>query len=184
MRPDILTAAGKYFNFLTPGDCPLGIKEIAHGLSHICRFGGHTSQLYVVAQHCVEVSLIVPAEDAYAALMHDAPEALIGDMPSPLKRLLPDYRALEQRVEAAVFQRFGLPEKLPASVKHADLVLLATEQRDLMPIHDDEWASIKGIRPLGKRITAWSPELARAAFLQRFREVAPEAVKVKLGELL
>lgn len=128
MRPDILTRGGQYFNFLDPSAYRLDIKDIAHGLSNICRFGGHTREFYSVAQHSIYLSHIVPEEDAYAGLMHDCAEAFLGDIPSPLKRRLPDYKRIESIVEAALFEKLGIPFPLPASVKNADLVMLATEQ--------------------------------------------------------
>ena len=167
-RPDILTASGRYFNFLALENNVFDITEIAHALSNICRFTGHANEFYSVAQHCVMVSHLVPPEDALAGLLHDAAEAFLGDVSRPLKQLLPDYKAIEKLVEADVFRRFGLPSTLPASVKQADLVMLATEQRDLMPPHDDEWPVISHVTPLVETLMPWDNISAKAAFLRRY----------------
>lgn len=170
-RPDILTVSGRYFNFIDTAANEVLVGDIAHALSNVCRFAGHTSSFYSVAQHSVLVSQIVPPEDALAALFHDATEAYIGDVSRPLKQLLPDYKAVEARLHADIFSKLGLPPELPPSVKHADLVLLATEQRDLMPAHDDEWSLIADITPLAPAIRPRGPKLACLIFMERYLQL-------------
>lgn len=170
IRPDILTNQGRYFDFLQRNNT-ITVEEVAHALSNICRFGGHTRSFYSVAQHSVMVSLIVPAEDALWGLFHDAAEAYIGDICRPLKNLLPDYLKIESDVESEVLAKLGLTGLKPKSVKEADLIMLATEQRDLMPQHDDEWALIAGISPLPIKISPMSPDMACGFFMHRYQEI-------------
>lgn len=171
VRPDILTVSGTYFNFLEPHLSVITIEDIAHGLGNVCRFAGHTREFYSVAQHSYHASFLVPPEHALAALLHDAHEAYIGDMPTPLKRLIPQFKEMELRIEEAVLAHFGLALPLHPCVKQADLRMLATEQRDLLPPHDDEWALLRGVEPCRDTIHPWPAASARMAFLQRYREL-------------
>jgi len=172
MRPTIQLASGSYFDFERPLLGPDALSDIAHALSNLCRFTGHTSQFYSVAEHSVHVSHLVPPAMAAIALMHDAPEAFIGDVAKPLKELLPDYKRIEDRIEAAVFAHFGLPLPLPAEVKDADRAMLATEQAQAM--HSaDKWHHTHGQKPSRIKLQFWNPDEAYRQFIWRFRELQP-----------
>lgn len=172
MRPDILTRSGQYFDFIDPSGYRLEVEDIAHGLSNCCRFAGQCKTFYSVAQHSVYLSRIVPEEDALAGLFHDCAEAFLGDVSKPLKRLLPDYQAIEKRIEAALFEKLGIPFPLPASIKKADRQMLYTEKCALMPPHYDVWAAADP-EPTGIIVTPLWPDEAFAAFMERYRELCP-----------
>lgn len=172
-----VTASGHRFFLLDPRPEDIRIEDIAHALAQVCRFGGHCQPFYSVAQHSVLVSRVVPPEHALAGLLHDAPEAYVGDVIRPLKRLLPEYRKIEDRVWSAICRRFGIAEQLPTEVKHADMVALATERRDLVRVAHEragEWRWIEdelGVSPHPEPITALVPGEARRLFVARFRDL-------------
>ncbi len=168
--PTILLAGGTYFDLLDPEGSEFTIADVARGLSNTCRFAGQSADFYSVAEHAVHVSRIVPSEDAYAGLMHDAAEAFIGDVSKPLKDILPEYRAVEKRIEAAVFARFGVPSPMPASVKEADMRMLAAEQRQVMR-NRDGWSYTRGYEPAGVEVLGLMPDAAMALFLGRYAEL-------------
>ena len=167
--PTIALRSGAYFDFEVPETSQITIYDIAHALSMICRFTGHCHRFYSVAEHSVHCSYLVPKEDALAALMHDAAEAVMGDVSRPLKSLLPDYKRIEHRVEKAILARFGLPAQLPPSVKAADMQMLAVEQRQAM-LNDDDWPGL-AIDGEGPALQFLSPPDAYNTFLNRFHEV-------------
>lgn len=181
--PQILTASGRYFDFLSPDPKSIVIEDIATALSRICRFTGHTTQFYSVAQHSVLVSFLVPPQYALQGLLHDASEAYLGDVSSPLKQLLPDYKAIEHRVERAILERFGLPFPLHPAIKEADLAALVSERSFLMPEPTEScrvtdalaWKWAEGIRGTDLVIApAYSPAVAHAAFMDRYNVLTKE----------
>ena len=133
MTPHIQLSNGAFFNFLEPDASLVTTEVLAKALSKLCRFTGHTSKFYSVAQHSVLVSRLVTPDLARWGLYHDAAEAFLGDVASPLKQLLPDYKAIERRVERALWESLGLYGPLPREVKLADMSALLAERDALMP---------------------------------------------------
>ncbi|MCS2155501.1 HD family hydrolase [Scandinavium sp. H11S7] len=168
----IQTLSGKKFNYQTATADDIDIEDIATALSHICRFAGHVPDFYSVAQHSVLTSLLVPAEFAFEALMHDVVEAYCQDIPAPLKALLPDYRRVEDRVDGLIRAKFDINPEQAAVVKYADLVMLATERRDLDIDDGSVWPVLEGIPATDAfQITPLRPGQAFGLFINRFNEL-------------
>lgn len=167
----ISTYTGRHFNYSDPNLDSICLLDIAHSLSQINRFCGHTNWPYSVAQHSVGASYIVPQEFALEALMHDAHEAYVGDMMSPLKHLLPDYKSVELRIEQMVRLKFGLPAQTSPEVKHADLVMLATEKEALLHANSGDWPILEGVTPSNRIIVPMSHVEAKQQFIHRFHDL-------------
>lgn len=170
--PYVSTFLGNRFYLTRPQIDDVAIEDIAHGLAYQCRFNGQTNAFYSVAQHSLMVMDLVPPDHRFAALLHDAAEAYLGDMVKPLKNLFPEFSVIEARVMAIIGEKFGLDlTHLALSIKQADLVALATEKRDLMPHSTEPWSYLAEVEPLPHAIAPMSPEKAKEAFLvayQRF----------------
>lgn len=168
----IITRSGRYFDFVDPKPEQIATEDLAWGQAMTCRFGGQSLHFYSVAQHARLVSEIVPPGHAFAALMHDAAEAYVGDMVGPLKQLCPDFKAIEKRVEAAIFAKYGIALPLDPCIKHADLRLLRTEQRDLTSGTGDDWNGLDAYPPLETGIVAEPPYLAARRWLSAFHRLS------------
>lgn len=141
------------------------IEDIAHALAMQCRYGGHCERFYSVAEHSVLMARSVSHENAMWALLHDAAEAYLADVPRPLKRYLPGYKEAEAKVMAAICERFGLPSAMPAEVHDADNRILADEiVQNMRPM---AWHG-EHTNPLGVKLEYWSPEEAEDQFLAMF----------------
>ena len=162
----VSTFLGNRFYPLRPHIDDIEIEDIAHGLAYQCRFNGQTSSFYSVAQHSVLVASLVPDELKLAALLHDAAEAYLGDIVKPLKMLVPEFAPIEKRVMEIIGQRFCVTGLTDLRIKHADLTLLATEKRDLMPNSVETWSYLEGVAPLREKIEPLSPEVAKREFLE------------------
>lgn len=171
------SSSGRRLFVANPDPDAICIEDIAHALSHICRFGGHVDNFYSVAQHSVLVSLNVsPKGIAREALLHDAAEAYIGDVIHPLKQCLPDYKRIERLWEAAITARFGLHDspEVATRIKLADLEALVTERRDVCSPSwsDHPWVADElGITPWPERIDPLGPISAHALFMRRWEQV-------------
>ena len=168
----IYTSEGKKLYFENPDPVVMTIEAIAHALSQLCRWTGHTKQFYSIAEHSFRVS-VECRRFPLRALLHDAAEAFTNDVNKPLKVLLgAPFAEVEDRVEQAVWRRFGFPEWTEderAEVKRCDLALAATEARDLFPRECDDFKYIGA--PLVKTIKPMGPLYAEAVFLERYREL-------------
>jgi uncharacterized protein len=175
--PYLQTVSGRWVNPFEPDPDQLDIGDIARALANLCRFGGHSRVFYSVAQHSVIVSELVEqrggdADDAFAALMHDATEAYLGDMPHPLKHrsaLGEAFRAAEGDLERAIRARFRIKPDV-AEIKRADRALLATERRTFSA-DSWHWPELEGVEPLDLVLTAWSPDEAARAFERRYAQL-------------
>ena len=131
------------------------IEDIAHALSHIPRFAGHLPQLYSVAQHSYYVSQMVSGKRRLGALLHDASEAYIGDMPSPFKKMMPEYKIIEEKLMKVIALKFGIEYPFHLEIKEADANMLNAEW--------DSFVNKSRILPY------WNPQHAKQMFLNEFK---------------
>jgi hypothetical protein len=168
------TRSGNRFYPEHPEVSTYAIGDIAHALSLLCRFAGQGDRFYSVAQHSVEVSRASGHEPRLRkqGLLHDASEAYLVDLPSPIKYLpeMKPYRELEARVMAAIRGAFGLPYSEPPEVKYADLRLCRAEAKMLGLLRPD-WGAIYDMPPLDHKFRALSPEYAERQFLAEWRKL-------------
>lgn len=173
----IQTVSGRKFPLLDIDLDAIVIEDIAHALSMLCRFNGQCERFYSVAEHSVHVSIEIAPNLAIVGLMHDAAEAYLGDVPSPLKGQLRDFKVIEDRLIDAIGVKFGfaMPEAgtdEERELKRADKQLLIDEKAAIMAPQPEPWPP--GAPPVKdpSRIEGWPPEMAKARFLERFRELA------------
>lgn len=174
----IQTYTGRAFTPLTPRVEDIDLLDIAHALSNQCRFAGHTIHFYSVAEHSVYVSRVVPPELAPLALLHDAAEAYLVDVPRPIKPYLGGYDDMETHLMNFICARFNVAHFAPGYsaprdwpiIKEADDAVLAAERDQVMSAAPREWAPLPPPPP-GLFIAALPPAQAKALFLERAREL-------------
>jgi 5'-deoxynucleotidase YfbR-like HD superfamily hydrolase len=179
--------SGRRLNLLDPSPIDVEIDDIAHGLARVARWNGqtHGPYAYSVAQHCTLVEALVAEERPsidrrwrLAALLHDGPEYVIGDMISPFKSAIgTDYKRIEQALMRAIHIRFGLPADLPddveAAIKRADKIAAFTEAVDVAGFAEDEARRVLAYRRKARapRQAPMAPAEAKAAYLARFHDL-------------
>jgi hypothetical protein len=174
LKPDgrtvMLMASGFTLDLQAPDASGMPIEDIARALAYQPRWAGATRTFYSVAEHSIMVSKLVPDQLALSGLLHDADEAVTGDIVSVVKVLI-GREHLHKRLEPikrALERRFGFRSDL-AAVKHADLVCMATELRDLLPPAWMEWGHLPP--PVPDTISPVGPDRAYALFLERYEAV-------------
>lgn len=143
----IKTFTGQCFDLLAMDPETIVIEDIARALSMNCRWGGHTKHFYSIAMHSIHVCDLVTEDNKLAALMHDASEAYLLDIPKPFKNLLPDYMAYEDRLMRVIAEKYGFEYPINPDVKFADKkaadfewIWLKTDQIGEFPPDDPEWS--------------------------------------------
>jgi len=184
--------SGRRLDLLDPSPLDVEIEDIAHGLSRVARWNGQTHGAYPfsVAEHSLLVERLlrlanpkIPKRWQRAALLHDAPEYVIGDLISPFKAMVGgDYKALEHRLLAAVHLRFGLPVDIPQTaakaIKRADQGAAWFEATQLAGFTVQEakqfFSPPRMKAGVDIALVPVSPDDAKAAFLERFEELSAE----------
>lgn len=185
----IHTRHGLAFDLLDPRPEQVSILDIAHALSMICRYTGHAREHYSVAEHSVFVAQHVLEETgdralAWAGLVHDAHEAYVGDVASPIKVALraharkptTAFDVLDALVAGVVRGALGAPVTMPREIKHADLRMLATEAPQLLAWPPTRpWVELPAPYPM-RRLECWEPREARRRFLSSVVELGPPTI--------
>lgn len=168
----ITTQSGRTFHPFAPSPGSIDLGDIAHALANKCRWNGHTNRFYSVAQHSVLVAryTIAPAHRLWG-LFHDAGEAYLPDVPSPIKAFCPEIVEAENRILEAVAAAFDLPPGIPDTVHAADMVVRSAEARDLMGL-DVSRAPWNEFPPFGEGIVALPPDAAERLFFDAFYKLS------------
>lgn len=151
----IETYSGRQIDLLSPDPEQFTLEDIFRALLNVPRFGGHTEHFYSVAMHSYNVAQLLPDHLKFQGIMHDATEAFIGDMPTPFKKLLPDYKKAETRLWEAIATKFEIDPVLDPLVKQADGVALIHE-RDFLKPTKIVWPEHERCLRLPKNCFIWS----------------------------
>ena len=165
----IQTFSGRQFWPLDPRVDEIDIRDIAHSLSMQCRYNGHCTKFYSVAEHSVHVCWAATPANKLAGLLHDASETYLCDLPRPVKYSVIGYKEAEQVVEAVLAEKFGFEHPLPDEVHTLDARICLDEMRQIMAPLPAPWGEpFASLTPLGIALHCWSPEIAEKWFLHMF----------------
>ncbi|SDT46562.1 hypothetical protein SAMN05192545_3951 [Maribacter dokdonensis] len=153
----IRTHSGLYLNVVNPKPDQICIEDIAHALSRVPRFAGHLDAFFSVAQHSLNVSHLSPDEYKLEGLLHDATEAYLADLPSPLKNHCPGYKELEARLYYVIAKKYGIPSETSLTVKNVDRMMLETEFRTYH---------------IGKAEVKSTPDKIKRIFIEQFKQLS------------
>jgi hypothetical protein len=174
--PWIHTFREKKFHFADPRPEEIDILDIANALSKQCRFAGHTNEFYSVAEHSVYVSYMTL--DPLQGLLHDASEAYLVDMPSPIKKAMSQYGAVEDTIMNAIAKKFGFDWPKSEDTEDADRAMLIEEAKALL--NNPDWVNDPKYHPLKRKFgippMCLAPNAARELFYKRFMQVRNRAV--------
>jgi len=175
------TYTGGQFWPLDPRPEDILVVDIAQALSMTCRYNGHVTAFYSVAEHSVILSNFVSPENALAALLHDAAEAYVGDMVRPLKQDMPQFKEAEDKILGMIFAKYGLDTErvddkivpfIPDEVHDADNRILLDEKNQLLARGSYQWhQELNGTKRLGVDVHCWSPRVAKEEFMYRFDQL-------------
>ena len=163
------TYSGRTFYPLDARPEEVYIEDIAHALSMMCRFNGHCTHFYSVAEHSIHTSYLVPEPYQMQAHMHDSTEAFLADIIRPVKPFLKGYSEFEHALWLVIAKRFDIDPVMHETVKKADNAILLTEKNHLKPKEALPW-NISG-EPADREIWCLSPAEAKKMFLDRFVEL-------------
>lgn len=168
----VQTYTGKAFWPLEPRVEDVDIHDIARALSQKCRYNGHTTRFYSVAEHSVLLSSCFAGfTQRRQALLHDAAEAYLPDVARPIKAKLIGFAEIEERVEKVIFEAFDVPWPVHPDVKTYDARIVSDERLKVMAPCELPWT---GYAPLGiEAAMGFEPRYAEDIFLTRFRELWP-----------
>jgi len=164
------TFTGRAFDLLEPDPASVNIMDIAHSLSQQCRYTGHTTRHYSVAEHSILVAMYAEhaqkrtTREIFHALMHDAGETYTGDISTPVKVAVPEIRTFCAKIDGVVLGAFGLPADKPEWLDEIDCRIRHDEKRALMVQEPADWG-LDPRGPLNITLQLWSAPEAERNFL-------------------